>query len=120
MDPQTTLSLAGAAYAIEKAGGRELIVKLFGPTAEYFGQAGKGLAERGSENVARVVRSAVRRLGSAIDKPGVIPPRVLGPLLEEAVYCEDELVAEYLGGLLAASRTEDIRRDEAACFVKLV
>lgn len=47
-------------------------------------------------------------------------PRVAHRLLEEGSYCDDELMAEYLGGMLAGSRTPSGRDDRAVAWSELI
>jgi hypothetical protein len=51
---------------------------------------------------------------------GIVNPRVARSLLEEGSYCDDELMAEYLGGLLAAGRSPTGRDDRAVSWTALV
>jgi hypothetical protein len=41
-------------------------------------------------------------------------------VLEEAAYAEDALVTEYIGGVLASSRSENTRDDRAVTYLALV
>jgi hypothetical protein len=41
-------------------------------------------------------------------------------ILEESPFCDDELTAEYFGGVLASSRTENGRDDRGASFLSLI
>jgi hypothetical protein len=49
-----------------------------------------------------------------------VPPKVLKGILEDAPFCDDELGAEYFGGVLASSRSEVGRDDCGAAFLALV
>lgn len=120
MEPGSALEIGALGFAIEKAGGRELILKLLGPTFGYLGQTGKSLVQRGIDNVARVLSHAVNRLGTRVNEPGAVPPRVLRVLIEQAAFSEDALVAEYLGGVLAASRTENLADDAGISIAALL
>lgn len=61
-----------------------------------------------------------KRLGSKIETEGAVPPRVLKGVLEEGSFCDDELSAEYFGGVLASSRSEISRDDRGVYFISLV
>ena len=92
----------------------ELILKLFGPSAEYLGEHWRSkLEERAQRNAGRVATRAIEKLGSRIEEPGEIPPRALRGILEEAQYSEDEVSVEYVSGVLASSRTPDGKDDRA-------
>lgn len=113
-DPEM-IATGGLAYLYSK----DALEKLLGPTAEYIGERGRDLVRKADENLSRIVHSAMQRLGSRIDEPGQVSPRVLRHVWEEGRYCEDELAAEYFGGLLASSRTED-GDDRAVSYLRLL
>lgn len=96
-----------------------IIVKILGPTAGYIGDSLKNLTEEQCENVARIFKNASNKLGDDCDTPGTIPPRVLKEVLDEGPFCDNELMAEYYGGILASGRTPDGRDDRAATYLKL-
>jgi hypothetical protein len=92
-----------------------------GPTADYLGDELQHWTARRVENVQRIFSKAEKRLGAAaIDEPGGVPPRVLKEILDEGSYWDDELGAEYFGGILASSRTQDARDDRGAALAALV
>lgn len=115
MDVGTGLAALGSAQVSKDALG-----KMLGPTAEYIGEGVRSWSERRTENVQRVFAVAHRRLGDGINRPGAVPPRVLKAVLDEAQVADDELVAEYLGGVLVSSRSEVGRDDRAASIARLV
>lgn len=85
---------------------RDLVKKFLGPTADFLGERLKDHVQRGYENAARVFNIACRNASDTLDQPGVVSPRILKGVLEEAPYTDDALTAEYFGGLLASSRDE--------------
>jgi hypothetical protein len=99
---------------------KDMIGKMLGPTADYIGEGVRTWTERRTHNVQRVLAKATSRLGNELDRPGAVPPRVLKAILDEAQVADDELLAEYLGGILASSRTENGRDDRAASTARLV
>lgn len=101
-------------------GGKELIGKVLGPTAEYIGERTLGLVKRADQNVVEILKVAARRLGSRLDEPGSVPPKVVRALLSEGAFCEDRLSAEYFGGVLASSRTNDGRDDRGTALTSLL
>jgi hypothetical protein len=117
---KTTASTISTAFLIKEAGGKELIVKLLGPTADYLGQSSRFLVEKGIGNVDRMLKYAISKSGKNIDDGGQVPPRILKDIIGEAAYCENEFMSEYYGGLLAASRTENSNDDKTVSFTKLV
>ena len=106
--------LAGA------VGSAQLVVKILGPTAAYVGDGLKHWTERGVTNVGRIFTNAGKRLGSKIESEGSVPPKVLKEILSHGSFCDDELTAEYFGGVLASSRTGIARDDRGAAFTALI
>lgn len=116
MDPGTGLAILGGS-----ALGKEVVGKMLGPTADYVGDGVRNWTERRTENVQRVFRKAHNRLPPGeLERPGAVPPRVLKQILDEGQFAEDEVTAEYLGGILASSRTEGTRDDRAASIAATI
>jgi len=115
MDPGTGLTLLGGAL-----GSVKVVEKILGPTADYLGAGMRDWTEQRVKNVGRVFENAKKKLGDRIDGPGKVPPKVLKGILGEGAYCEDEVAADYFGGVLASSRTEVGRDDRGAAFVALL
>ena len=121
IDPKLVTSASELGeLAIKAWAAKDLVKQLLGPTAEYLGGEVRGLVEKCNVNVDRIFRFAVRKTGSRIDAPGQVNPRVLRGVINEGAYTEDELAAEYFGGVLASARTEDGRDDRGVAFVALV
>ena len=99
VEPITTVGLGAAAAYLTKDG----IAKLLGPTAEYLGDGLRDYTKRRAENISRIFQKASEKLGNRIETPGEVPPRVLKAVLNEGSFCDDELAAEYFGGVLASS-----------------
>src|SRR6266404_2227164 len=115
MDANTGLTILGTAI-----GSKTVVEKLLGPTAEYIGVGLKNWTEKRVNNLARIFENAQKRLGGNLNDPGSVPPRVLKEILAEGSFCDDELSAEYFGGVLASSRSEIPRDDRGAAFARLV
>jgi len=115
MDVSTGLTILGTAV-----GGAKVVEKMLGPTAEYVGEGLKNWTERRVDNTKRIFAAAAEALGSKIDDPGAIPPKVLKEVLEEGSFNDDQLACEYFGGVLASSRTPTSRDDRGASLMKLV
>lgn len=101
-------------------GSKELVVKILGPTAEYLGEGIKKYTEKQLANLRNIFENAGKKLGSRIEDPGRIPPKILKGILHEGSFCEDEVGAEYFGGVLASSKTEIERDDRGAHFIELL
>jgi hypothetical protein len=116
VEPITTVGLGAVAAYLTKDG----IAKLLGPTAEYLGDGLRDFTKRRAENISRIFQKASEKLGNRIETPGEVPPRVLKAVLNEGSFCDDELAAEYFGGVLASSRTEQGRDDRGARIAKIL
>lgn len=114
MDPGTGLTILGSAI-----GGAKLVEKLLGPTADYVGVGLRNWTEKRIANASKIFEKAAEKLGDKIEQAGSVPPRVLKEILDEGSYCDDELTAEYFGGVLASSRSGISRDDRAAAYLKL-
>lgn len=115
MEPVTGLAILGGAV-----GSTKVIEKLLGPTADYIGGEVRDYTEKGLNNLRRVFSHAESNLGEKIEEPGQVPPKVLKGILEEGYFAEDQLSAQYFGGVLASSRTGILRDDRGTSFVQLV
>ncbi len=58
-------------------GSKDMLSKLLGPTAEYIGEKTKGLVEKCDINLDNIFKKALRKLGSKIEEPGIVSPRIL-------------------------------------------
>lgn len=115
VDPGTGLTILGGAI-----GSAKLLEKMLGPTADYIGEGVKTWTEKRVENVKRIFQIGVDRLGEKIEQPGSIPPKILRGIVNEGSFCEDQLTAEYFGGILAASRSGINRDDRGVTFITLL
>ena len=101
-----------------------LFTRLLGPTVdvwgEYWAEQSRGLIRRRQENVHRILESAERKLPESTPPGASIHPRVLRDAFEEGSFVEDEVVADYFGGVLASSMTGVSRDDRGSSMVKLV
>ena len=112
------LTIAGAGLAV--LGSKDILTKLLGPTADYLGGEVKGFVQKCNVNVDSVFVRAKRKLGARIDDEGSVSPRVLRHVLDDARFCEDELAAEYYGGLLAGSREATGKDDQSLPYLAKV
>ena len=116
MEPVTTVGLSAIGAYLAK----DRVAKLLGPTAEYLGEGIRDLTQRRVESIGRMFSNASKKLGGNLERPGEVPPTVLRTVLNEASYREDSLSIEYVGGVLASSRTERGRDDRGARMIKVV
>jgi hypothetical protein len=115
MDPLSIVVAGGAYFGL-----KDLVPRILGPTADYLGAGMRSYSEKGAANLRRIFQNAGEKIGDRLNEPGQVAPKVLKDILEEGYVSEDELAAEYFGGVLASSRTTNARDDRGAAFVKLV
>lgn len=115
MDPQAIIATGFTASSAWV--GRKLLGPLFDEIAQDLRQR---YADRRAQNTQRILESGARRLGTKLEEPGTLPPRLLGLLLDEGSWCDDEVMAEYWGGIIAASRTVDGRDDRGITWAKAI
>lgn len=120
MDEKILLAGSAALATAAFGGGKELVVKLLGPTADYLGDGMKGLVQKGTKNLERIFIAAAAKAGDKLNEPGAVPPRVLQRVLQEGPFIEDELAAEYYGGILAASRSKNLTDDSGAYWLGVI
>lgn len=100
--------------------GAKLINDVCGPSAKYLGKELESYTKVGVANLQRVFGKAEKRLEMHGKRDGIVPPRVLKNILQEGYFCEDELNAEYLGGILASSKGPTTRDDRAVTYSVLM
>lgn len=115
MDPTSLSAAAGVVYLSKDA-----VARLLGPTSEYLGGELKELVERCQINLATVFKKAQRKCGDTLNEPGVVNPRVLKHVYDEARFSEDDLAQEYFAGVLASSRTDDGKDDMGVYYSQIV
>jgi hypothetical protein len=100
--------------------GIKLVNDVCGPTAKYLGKELATYAKAGVENLKKVFHHAAAHLKATGKNGGQVPPRVLKEVLAQGYFCEDELQATYLGGVLASSKSEVSRDDRAISYAMLI
>ncbi len=113
MEPITAV---GAGLAI--IGSKDILLKILGPTADYVGGEIQGLVEKCNINLDNIFLIAKSKLGDRLDGDGIVSPRILKHILDEGRFCEDTVTAEYLGGILAASKNNNKNDDRGITFLK--
>jgi hypothetical protein len=115
MDPQTT-----ALVVLGGVVGQDFLKKLLGPAADYLGEQGKELTRKAVENLGRILTIARRKLGNRAEQPGSIPPRTVQKLLTDGSFIDDDVCAEYFGGVVASSRSQTGRDDRGTFFLDMI
>jgi hypothetical protein len=98
----------------------KLLYDVAGPTAKYLGKEAASFTEIGVENVKRVFQEANSKLQIQGKTKGAVPSRVLKDVWQQAYFCEDEVQASYLGGVLASSKSELSRDDRAVAYLSIL
>ena len=111
-DPTTTLGLTVISIP--------LAIKILGPTADYIGRELQEFTKRRVSNINAIFSNAAKKLGSRLDTPGQVPPRVLKTIINDASYSEDSVSVEYFGGVLASARTPTGRDDRGARIARII
>ena len=114
MDLGTGLTVLGTAL-----GGKDIIVKVLGPTAEYVGDELKAYTSKRIENLGKIFTKASKKIKEE-QKDFILPPKVLKQIINEGSYAEDELAQEYYAGVLASSKTALGRDDRGASWAFLI
>ena len=100
---------------------KDMIKKLLGPTFDYLGEEIKNLVEKRCKNIGAIFSKATYKIGTNIEEPGEVSPRVLKQIIDEGSFCEDNLTQEYYAGLLAFSRKGiNENNEDSIPFFKLV
>lgn len=107
MDPDLPAQLA------KYVGGSALL----GPSAVVVGSRLANATAWSLDNVERMFKRATDRSQGSADP---VNPRVLARTVDESSISDNEVMAEYLGGVLASSRTPDGKDDRGVAFVSTV
>lgn len=116
MPEPTTVGLAALVAYLSKDG----VSKILGPTADYLGNELKAFTQKRIENVGKIFSNAEKKLGKKVNRPGRVPPKVLKTIINEGSYADDSIAVEYLGGVLASSRTGVDRDDRGSRLAKMI
>lgn len=110
MDPFTTAAIGAASKAVDPVAqeaakaSANLILRLFGPGADVLGaQWADRLKEK---NLTRLLEKTQKKAATS-GGSGFTAPRVAARVFQDAEYADNEMVAEYLSGVLASARSED-------------
>jgi len=114
--PDEIITSSGLAAAL----GVKLLLDVCGPTAKYVGGELASYTQIGAQNLKRVFENAAKQINDQNKIEGQVPPRVLKEILSEGYFCEDEIQAMYLGGVLASSKGPISRDDRAISYCSLV
>lgn len=115
-EPIVTVGIGALAAYLGKDG----LEKLLGPTAEYLGSGLKDFTEKRFQTVGKIFSKASSRLGEKIEQEGAIPPKLLKQVIDDGSFADDNVEVEYLGGVLASSRSDQSRDNRGVAIAKLI
>lgn len=93
-----------AALALFTAGAAR---RVLGPPADEIGKVLADATANRLRNIQGIAEKAERKLGEQAEMPGAVPLRVAAKVLEDGSWCDDDVMQEYLAGVLAGSRGSD-------------
>jgi hypothetical protein len=94
--------------------------KLLGESLDVVGEALARWTSTRLDNVERIMHNAAGKSRTGLGDPATVPARVAMRIFEEGSYSDDDVVIEYLGGVLASSRTQHGRDDRGNTWTRLV
>lgn len=118
-----TAAAAGAAagrYVTRHPSTPGALSRVLGPSMDVLGDAFGRWTEKRTANVGRIAEKAERKLGGRIHEDADVPPRVAARVLEDGSWCDDDVMQEYLAGVLAGARTTDDSDDRGAMWATIV
>jgi hypothetical protein len=99
---------------------RGLLLRVLGPAADAINEALGRYTPYRVGNVGAIIERADAKSSDSVESRKVVNPRVAYVLLEDGSYCHDDLMIDYLGGVLAGSRTPHGRDDRAVAWSHVV
>lgn len=121
-EPESLAGTAGLAgvgiYAVKKA--VDGLDRLFGPMTDELAEALRRWTEFRLRNVGRVVENANSKTSPEMLKAGQIPFRAASKILDESATADEQIVVEYVGGVLASSRAPGGRDDRGVAFAATI
>lgn len=89
--------------------------------SEILKPTNKAIGEKLKESLEKIASKAKAKFNNEELSDNIQPNyRVLKAISSEGAFCDDELMAEYFGGVLASSLSEVSRDDRGASFASLV
>lgn len=94
------------------------LARVVGPTLDEIGAWLANWTADRLVNVGRIGEAASRK--PSADAAGVVSPRVAARILEDGSWCSDDVVVEYLGGVLASSKAGGVRDDRGVSWAAVI
>jgi hypothetical protein len=99
---------------------KDLVGRTLGPTADYVGNEVKEFVEFRVENVKRIFQEAKRKQKRELNPSEGVHPRVLREVVNTGSFSDDTLWADYFGGVLASSSSENSQDDRGIIYTALI
>lgn len=121
LDPVSGVALGAVGKAADSVAGEAggLLARVFGPAADQVGEALGRYTSYRLGNANKIVDAASRK-SRPESEDWQVPPRLAHSLLDAGSYCDDEVIVDYLGGVLAGGRTPTGRDDRAVSWSSLI
>lgn len=107
MDPQTIVTSLGTAYTAKK---------VLGPTLDKVGDDFARLYEKGRDLIIEKAKGKIKNIDDGYEAN----LRVSREVFWNGAFSEETICAEYFGGILASSRSEDGKSDDNLYFVNVI
>lgn len=102
-------------------GSAELVKLVFGPSFQYLGDNLKSFVQKRIENTSTIIGKTEKNLKNKKElNDSGIDPLLIKSLIDYGSFCEDDLVQEYLAGLLTTSRIGLNNDNRAYSYSKLL
>jgi hypothetical protein len=98
---------------------KPMLERLLGPTFDYLGDGLRDLTEKRARNIGNIVTKAIQKT-EELGAEGEVPPRVIKNVFDDGSFSDDQIVAEYLGGVLASSKSPGGRDDRGVALRDLI
>jgi hypothetical protein len=98
---------------------KPMLERLLGPTFDYLGDGLRDLSEKRARNIGNIVMKAIQKAEN-LGAEGEVPPRVIKNIFDDGSFSDDQIMAEYLGGVLASSKSPGGRDDRGVALSGLV
>lgn len=115
----TSASLAGVGiYTVKKF--VDGLDRLFGPMTDEIAEVLRRSTEYTLRNVGRATANANQKTSRDLLDSGEIPFRAAMKILAEAATADDDVLVEYVGGVLASSRSPSGKDDRGVVLAALI
>jgi hypothetical protein len=99
---------------------KEFTGRTFGPLADYLGLQIKDFVEKKAENLNEILKAAKRKQRRRLNPSEGVHPRVIREVLNTGTLSDDTVWAEYFGGVLASSTSENSQDDRGIIYTALI